>query len=212
MRKANDIKEELINSLEEAIDPVLNGAGFKRNKRSLDYKRQLDGVKQQLLFVLHCHPHYAPSAEAHIYPVIRVEIPELVDVALNLVQGNKNLLGSSSASVIAEPADCTAPKEMHERWFANQGNFLSVCKSMIPFLDRWVLPFLSEVSAIADILRLYESNDKRIILTKPFQIFVAAAYQSQGETEKAREVIRTHFQGDGLKKIYASVFQSLEIK
>jgi hypothetical protein len=207
------IKNELLAALAAVVDEPLKEVGFDRKKGSLRYSRTMNAAEQQINFVIDCFPKYQPGAEAHIHPMLWVRIPEVNEKALALVNGDKMLLADAPEIILNQPIEFTAPKEQHQRWFAT-GNeqFVASCNSIQAFLARWVLPFLSELSTPADLVKLYETNDVRIMKQKQWHIFVAAAYQDLEQLDKAREVVRRHFGGTGLRKRYAPLFVSLAIE
>jgi len=213
MRTAPEIKNQLIETLAEILDGPLKAVGFARNKRSLVYCRKVNGTEHRITFTVHCHPKYHPGAEAHIYPLLQVHMPQVSEAALALVKGDKLLLANSPEIIIGEPIDFTAPKDKHERWFAT-GNeqFAAACGSIQAFLSNWVLPFLSEVSTPVDLVRLHEANDERIVKSHKWHIFIAAAYQIMGRLDKARDVVRQQFGRLGLRKQYAPLFKSLALE
>jgi hypothetical protein len=213
MRTAQEIKNQLIETLAEILDGPLKAAGFARNKRSLVYCRKVNGTEHRITFTVHCHPKYQPGAEAHIYPSLQVLMPQVSEAALALVKNDKLLLANSPEIIIGEPIEFTAPKDKHQRWFATGGEqFAAACGSIQAFLSNWALPFLSEVSTPVDLIKLHETNDERIVKSHNWHIFIAAAYQIMGRLDKARDVVRRRFGRPGLRKQFAPLFASLAIE
>jgi hypothetical protein len=213
MRTPADIKYRLLDALADVLDEPLMQLGFVRKKGSLNYSRSLNDSLQQIRFVMDSNPKYQPGVDAHVHPMVRLAMPKVTETALVLVKGDKLLLAGAPEIIVNQPIEFTAPKEKHERWFAsNDEQFAAVCESIKAFLTRWVLPFLLEVSTPSDLVKLYETNDERIMKQKHWYIFVAAAYQVLGCLDKAREVGRQHFGSPGLRKRYAPLFASLRIE
>lgn len=212
MKTALEIKNQLLETLAEVLDEPLKTVGFSRNRRSLVYVRKINDAEQRITLIIHCHPKYQLGAEVHIYPSVQVAMPQVSAGALALVRGDKVLLAGAPEIVIGQPIEFTAPKDKHQRWFAT-GNeeFVAACDSIQAFLTRWVLPFLSEISTPADMIKFYETNDARIMKQKHSYIFIAAAYQVLGQFEKAREVVQQQFGSPGLRKRYAPLFASLGV-
>jgi hypothetical protein len=212
MRTSAEIKDELLQTFEESLDKPLKTASFVRNKRAFVYVRKLNDADQCITFVAHCHPKYQPEAEAHIYPALQLTMPLVNDMARTLVKHDNTLL-AGAPEILSQPIDFTAPKAMQQRWFATgKEQFLATCHSIEAFLSRWVLPFLSEVSLPSGLVKLYETNDMRIVKSHKWHIFVAAAYQVLEQQDKAREVVRQQFGSQGLRRRYASLFDSLGIE
>lgn len=200
-------------ALAHVLDEPVRTAGFTRNRRSLVYTRKVNDAEQRIAFIVHCHPKYQLAAEAHICPALQVIIPKISQSALALVKGDKMLLAGAPEIVIGQPIDFTAPKAEQQRWFATGGEqFVAACDSIRAFLSSWVLPFLSEISTPAELVRLYETNDARVLKQKHWHIFVAAAYQVLSQLDKARQVVRHRFGSPGLRKRYAPLFASLAVE
>jgi hypothetical protein len=145
--------------------------------------------------------------------MLQLAMPQVNEKALALVKGDKMLLAGAPEIIVNQPIEFTAPKDKHQRWFAT-GNeqFVTACDSIKAFLARWVLPFLSEVSTPEDLVKLYETNDARMMKQKHWHIFVVAAYQVLGRPDKACEVVQQHFGSLGLRKRYAPLFAALAIE
>lgn len=208
-----EVKNELLEALIAVVDEPLKKTGFSRKKGSLTYSRILNVAEQQINFVVDYFPNYQLDAEAHIHPMLLLRMPRVNDRALALVNGDNLLLAGAPGVIVNQPIEFTAPKEKHQSWFATgQEQFAVACTSIREFLAHWVLPFFAEVSTPADLIRLYETNDARIMKQKHWYIFIAAAYELTGQLDKAREVVRQQFGRPGLRKIYAPLFESLSVE
>jgi hypothetical protein len=208
-----EVKNWLLEALTAVMDEPLKRAGFARKKGSLTYSRTLNAAEQQISFVTDYFPKYQPGAEAHIHPMLQLKMSPVSENALSLVNGDKMLLAGAPEIIMNQPIEFTAPKDKHQRWFA-AGNeqFVAACGSIQAFLTLWVLPFLSEITTPADLVKLYETNDPRIMKQKHWHIFIAAAYEVSGQLDKARQVVRAQFGGAGLRRRYAPLFASLAIE
>jgi len=213
MTTPTEVKNELLEALAAVVDEPLKQVGFVRRKGSLTYSRMLNAAEQQITFVMDCFPKYQPGAEAHIHPMLQLRMPQVNEKALALVNGDKMLLADAPEIIVNQPIEFTAPKDERQRWFATgKAQFVAACDSIQAFLARWVLPFLAEVSTPADLVKLYQTNDARIMKQKHWHIFIAAAYQVLGQLDKAREVVVKQFGSPGLRKRYAPLFASLSIE
>lgn len=213
MRTPSELKHQLLEALVQVVDNPMHEVGFVRRKGSLIYNRKLNDAEQQITFVMDTYPKCQPGAEAHIHPMLQLAMPQVCETALALVKGDKFLLANAPDIIVNQPIEFTAPKDQHQRWFATgKDEFVATCVSISAFLSRWVLPFLSEVSTPADLVKIYETNDTRMLRLQHWHIRVAAAYQVMGRLDKAREVVRQHFGSAGLRKRYAPLFTSLTIE
>lgn len=212
MKTTTEIKSQLLTGLAAVVDVYLIEEHFCRKAGSPTYIRKLNAAEQQITFAIDCFPSYEVSAEAHIQPALQLRMPEVSATALILVNGDAMLLANSPEIILNQPIEFTASKDKHQRWFATGSEgFINQCVSIREFMKCWVIPFLSEVSTPADLVRLYQTQDKRIMRQKHWHIFVVAAYQILGENEKAREVVLREFSKPGLRKRYASLFDTLGI-
>ena len=213
MRTSVELKNDLLESLAQVVDHPLRQAGFIRKTGSFIYFRTLNDAEQWITFVMDSHPKCQPGAEAHIHPMLQLAIPKVCETALALVKGDKFLLANAPDIIVNQPIDCTAPKDRQVRWFATgHGQFVSTCEAIKTFIFEWVLPFLSEVTTPADLVKIYENRDMRMMQQQHWHIRIAAAYKAMGQIGKAREVVQQHFGSPGLRKRYAPLFVSLDIK
>ena len=207
------MKSILLFALDEVLDEPLKQIGFARKKDSLTYCRTLNIAEQQINFVVDWFPKYQPGVEAHIHPMVRLMMPQVSEKALALVNNDDKLLAGTPDVILNQPIEFAAPKDKHQRWFATgTEQFIVACDSIRSFLTSWVLPFLSEVSTPSGLVKLYESNDTRVMKQKHWHIFIIAAYQVLGQLDKARQVVREQFGSPGLRKRYASLFSSLTME
>jgi hypothetical protein len=210
MTTPTELKQHLLEALALVVDEPLKRAGFVRRSSSLTFSRTLNAAEQQIAFVMDCFPQYQPDAEAHIHPMLQLRMPTVSDKALALVNGDKMLLANAPEIIVNQPIEFAAPKEMHQRWFATgKEQFVIACNSIQPFLTQWVLPLLAEISTPVELIRIYETKDPRIMKQRHWHIFIAAAYDLLGQIDKAHQVVREEFGSPGLRKRYASAFNSL---
>ena len=213
MRTPAEVNQQLSEALAAVVDEPLKKVGFTRAKGSPTYSRMLNAAEQHITFVMDCFPRYQPGAEAHIHPMVQLRMSMVGEKALSLVNGDRMLLADAPEIIVNQPIEFSAPKSQHQRWFAT-GNeqFVAACGSIQAFLTRWLLPFLSEISTPTELVKLYETNDPRIMKQKHWHVFIAAAYVVTGQLDKARLVAREQFGSAGLRKRYAPLFASLAIE
>lgn len=114
--------------------------------------------------------------------------------------------------ILNQPITFAAPKENHEYWYATGlEEIVAVCERIREFVFQWVLPFVDRARSPADLVRLYEENDSRMMKQLHTHVYIVAAYRLLGEEEKAREVVRKHFSEPGIKARYGALFKSLDM-
>ena len=203
------VKNHLLNALVAFVDEPMRNEGFARTKNIFTFTRKLNGSEQSIVFVADLFPKYQPGAEAHIHPMLRLAMPEVSRLAVTLVKGDEMLLAGAPEIIVNQPIEFAAPKDAHVRWFATgTEQFNEACQSIIAFLRRWVLPFLSELSTPEDLVRAYETNDWRLMKQKHWYIFVAAAYEALGRSDDARSVVLKQFGSPGMRKRYSKLFET----
>jgi hypothetical protein len=158
MSNAFQVKARLLEALSEGSDSALNSMQFQRKPGSLIYSRTLGVAKQEINLVTEYFPKYQPDAQAHIHPTVSLAMPAVSQCALDLVKGDKTLLASAPDVIFIQPAEFSAPKDEHTRWFARGDDFVAVCGSITSFLLEWVVPLLGEIAAPRDLVRLYETG------------------------------------------------------
>ena len=196
--------------MECVADEVLKKHGFKRRKGSLTYIRRLEELRQEIVMEAYFFPKYQPGAEIHISPSLRLFDDLLSDVALKLVHGNKRLLANSPETILNQPIEFAAPKDTNARWFASGYDKIKQCVlGIVLFIEKWVIPLLDDLKTREDLVRAYESNDKRLLKQRHWYIFIVAVKVVQGDLGGAFAVWKSSFDSPGLKKRYAVIFDSL---
>jgi hypothetical protein len=143
MRSVKAIKMDLLDALQAEGDGDLGQLRFKRRKRSLEYVRKENGAAHKVVFIADFFPRYQADAEAHIHPMMRVEMPDVSERALELVDGNRMLLGNAPEVIINQPIEFAAPKDERVRWFATGGReFEDRVRAIVAFLRKWTIPLL----------------------------------------------------------------------
>jgi len=212
MNADTELKKQLLDALAKTADPTLIEARFNRRKGSLVFVRVQKNAKHEIAFVVDWSPKYQPDAEAHIHPMVRVSIPEVSKQALQLVRGNKLLLGGAPDIIVNQPIDFSAPKSAYVRWFATgKEQFEERCHGIAAFIVQWVMPLLADFASAGDLITLYETSDARVMKQRHWFVFVAAAYQLEGRSESARKLIEEQFGSPGMRKRYAPLFESIGV-
>lgn len=206
-----DSKKEAQGMLRDALatelDDVLAASSFARRANSLDYTRTCKDGKQKLRMVFTYKPKYQPGASGHIYPQITVVLPELNELAIEMVGGNQRLIGDPNIT-FSQPIDMVIPKEHHLRWFTTGPATFGECVASIrSSLDTWIVPFLDEYTTIESITTAYESGDDRIMMQRHFYIYIAAAYILQQKPELAKQVLEDKLGRAGPRREYAQAFE-----
>lgn len=210
MTNLTNPQSNLLEVLTQVVDEPLRSEGFIRKEGSVIFSRKLNASQQEIVFVADWNPKYQPGAEAHLHPMLRLKIPAISKLAVTLVKGDEMLLAGAPEIILNQPIEFTAPKDAHVRWFATGSKeFVDVCQSILGFLRQWVLPLLSELSTPEDLVRAYESKDVRIMKQKHWHIFVVAAYEELGRKDEARKVVDEHFGSPGMRRRYASLFETV---
>jgi len=207
-----ETKKEALSCLREALsaelDDMLAASSFVRRSNSLNYLRKCESGRQLIRMDFAFKPKYQQGATGHIYPQITVELPQLNQVALEMVGGDAWLLAGASDATFSQPIDMAIPKEHHLRWFTFGPETFSECVSSIKLsLETWIIPFLDEYTTVNSITSAYENNDSRIVMQKHFFIYVAAAYVLLGKPESAMKVLEDKLGRAGSRRDYAQAFE-----
>ncbi len=207
MATKNEVKSTLITALEAHLDSYLADAQFDRRKNSLIYTRKNDDVVQEINIQLNFKPKYQPGVDAHIYPMIKLMIPRVSEIALDMIEGKKIVLANAPEIILNQPMEMTAPKEHHVRWFATEySEFVDVVVQIRGFIERWAITFLNEYNSINGITKAYELNDDRLMRQQHWYIYVAAAYVLENKKEDAKKVVEEKFGKPGLRKQFSALF------
>lgn len=207
MRHDNEIKASFEAMLAQRIDAMVGVAGFDRRRNAKVYERRRDEVTHQIIVDLEVRPRYAPDAEASILPVVRVSLPSVNEIALQMTGENRALLGGGDVTLV-EPFDMLAPKAEHTRWMPrDHDGFLAAGDGIALFATRWVLPFLDEYSDAHALISGYEKHDPRLLLQQHTLLFIAAAYVVTNQRARAKQLLAMKLGSPGLRRRFADAFE-----
>ena len=211
MRRKGQTKPDLLAALASVSDIPLMDLGYKRNKRSTFYTKNIEQARHTIFFTTDFSPMYEADAEAHIHPMIRIQIPSVTEKALELVDGNRMLRAGAPEIFVNQPIEFTAPKNCHMRWFTyGPEDYAAVVKDIVAFLLNWAIPFLEQFTSPFSIVDAYNRGEDRLMWQQHTYVDVAAAFCLCEQPEKAREVIKEKLGAPGLKRRYAVVFEQIE--
>jgi hypothetical protein len=203
----NDLVEAM---LTQSLDSPLKAFGFARRKRSTVYLRQREEARQSIDVAYDAAPTYAPRADAHLLPALRILLPRVTAVAQQMVGDDRDVLGTAAATLF-EPIDFVAPQKETPRWLpAGIEDFLKTGDEINAFIQIWVLPFLDEYASTEAFVNGYEKDDARLLLTQSSYLDVTAAYVVLERIDDAARVLEKHLGKPGLRKQYASAFAYIE--
>lgn len=212
MTKLSDVRAALLQALAMDVDRKFQANGFARGKNSLVYTRKLPEAIQRISFDIDTLPGLPTGKTAHLRPAYQIAMPAVSKAALELVGNDAQLLAGAPEVVLNQPIEFSAPKDVHRRWLASEAELYSACSEVFEFSKIWLFPLLNSLSTSEDLIKLYEDKDPRIVVQNHFYIFVAAAYQLHGDSEKARELALLRFGSPSLRKRYGTLFVSLGIR
>ena len=204
----NEVKVIICGMLEKYIDDIMLNHGFKRRKNSIVYSRKVGVSKQKIEMLSSIHPLSNPSALAQIYPWYSVYIPELHEIA-NEMSGDLTWIKEREFTT-RYPIQIRTDSERWLLWEERQADELAV--KIGDFFKAYTIPLLDELKCGDDYIKMYEEQDKRIVMDDAFYIFVASAYVQKSDYESGLKVIEKRFGKPGSRKIYASLFQYFEAK
>jgi hypothetical protein len=206
----SEIKNSIIYSLEERVDPVYFTEGFTRRPRTVRYERKLEGCIQLVETCVEYTPKDNPNAAAAIYPWLSVRI-DAVDVVAGRMTGNNHGLLASSSPTLHQPIDLLAPIGTGARWFVYQSDSIpAAITAFVAFSQQWVFPFLREYIDAQSMITMYRRGDKRVLHDQNQFLRIVAAMLQQGEFTSANETLEKFFGRPANRRRFASVFEFVE--
>lgn len=217
MRHRKEIKRAILKMLATRLDERLSRHGFKRNPKSLEYRRRVPEATQVIFIDFESHPSSDPSADTHIYPWTFIGIPAAYELALQMVS-DPSLLRGDRDKTLTQPIDWAAPKGQRPRWYlTGEEQIVNAGHSIGDYIERWVLPFLNEFSSLQGLVRAFETNDvvgvdqfveeRRTFVQESTSVCVAAAYLLLGNPKAAMRVLEQKLGRSDLRKQYAKAFE-----
>lgn len=87
-----------------------------------------------------------------------------------------------------------------ERWILYDGNEKEIGEKIKAFLEEHTIPLLNDLKGIEDYLKMFESNDDRIITDDRQHVYCSCAFALKGNYKKALEVLESRFSEKELQK------------
>lgn len=205
------LKTALIRTLERLGDDALAEQGFRRSPRSTTYSRRHLSARQKFDVDIAFRPTYCKDALAHIYPRVKLEMPEVTAIASNLIDGKPLLLGGAPEILVNRPLEHLVPLDERQQWFLTDvESFGDLCSSIVRQFVKFGIPFFEEYGRPRDIVIGHEKGDLRPRAHESWSIFVIAAYLYEGRISDAATVGEQAFSTPGARSKYAQVLRRLE--
>jgi len=209
----NQLQVEIEKSLAAIGDPVLVTEGFARKKRTLRYRRKCY-AGEQWIYVYFKLPHYSDDQSlCHIELDIGASLPDVNDMAVNLVEGKTQLVGFSPDVTYALPVGLCGPEHALKQWRPRNIDELNKqMQEMIDYLRQFGLPFLDEYSTPESLVRGYLNGDQRFMKGHTFVLSVIAAAICTNQTSTAKEIAEIALgTSAGIRRRYAVLFERLNL-
>ena len=205
-----EIKDAILQALAELADDPFLKHGFRRNARSLDFKRKLDRTTQKITIEFQNGPRDNPNAAAVIHPWLGVNVLDINALAVEMT-GNDAQSVPPNSWTLNQPIEFTSPKGIGARWFIYQRDSVSVAiNNFISFCDTWVFPFLDEYRDANDVVRMYRDGDTKVLSDLTHALRVIASMILVGDFAGAQQTLSKHFGRPGPRRRLACVFDFVE--
>lgn len=211
MRRAKEIKEDLLAALEAVGDGALAETGFKRSKRSVNYVRRTGDARQTIAFTGDYVPRYQPGAELCLLPQMHLAMKPVTEAALRLVAGDAWLLANAPDIIVNQPITFTAPKDARVPLVASGlGQMTERVDEICGFVNTWVVPFVDVITTPNELIGIYENADDRMMKQRHWYLFIAAAHLVNGNAGTALTVLQDNLGAPGLRRRFSVAFETLE--
>ena len=200
------VREWILGASETQLDGLLEEYSFTRRKRALKYSRIYHKAHQGIELQFDLSPRYGQGADAHLIPWITVKIPEVNEVALEMV-GNDALLANAPDLTLSQPLEFAAPPEHRTLlMFSGQEGARAVIHEVSDVLGRWGLQFLDNYDSARAIVTAFENDDPRVLKQRHWYVYVAASYLIEGEPRKALKTLEEKLGGVSSRVRYRQAF------
>lgn len=201
-----EVKQTVINIFND-VDELMNDNGFNRRKNGLVYSRTIDKVEQKIELIFFSHPLGQMDAIAQIYPWLSVYYPEVNDLATRIL-GENILLDSLKDLTLRQPI--LIHTDSDDKWFLfNKSNEKDLSLKISYFFKANTIPFLNSLTDVNSYLKLYETQDKRLLMDDRQHLYFACAYALKGDYQAGYDLLAKRF-GKTSRRIYTNLFKYFE--
>jgi hypothetical protein len=199
-------KKQLVSVVSRVLDAPMQQYGFRRRTGGLMFSRKRDDAKQEFHAFFESKPLGYPEHEVRLTPQLRVKMPIVAAVAMDMVR-DPALLANVPEIILALPLELAAPKTHRAVWLVTDPSDMEgACARMYAFFEQWGLPFLEEYTTPKSMTCAYEREDERPIRDKQWHIYIAAAYWVQNNKDAARQVLEDHLGKAASRRRYSAAF------
>ena len=205
------LRARIEKSLVAIGDPILLAEGFAKMKRTLRYQRECSSGEQWIIVDFKLPRYSDDPTLCHIELGIGASFPDVNEMAVNLVDGNTQLVGFSPDVTYAFSVGLCGPENALKQWRPIDSDDLhSKIQDMITYLRQFGLPFLAEYQTSASLVRGYLNGDQRFMKGHTFVLRVIAAALCTNQNNTAKEIAERAFgTSHGIRRRYAVLFERL---
>jgi hypothetical protein len=212
MIKTQYIKVSLVESMEHILDPYMAEQGFKRSKKSLQYKRNFPKSTQIINVYLYGRPRDTPSAAAAVYPFMEVLVPDVDKVYRDMLGNSPQLLSGITGGISKQPIGFNSQKQHTGRWFIyDLSSIAFVLEEIKAFIKHWTMPLLDVYTSPEDIIATDERGDGRLLIDNQQTMRVIAAALVCKRKDYAEALLEKRLTSStGPRKNYLQVFEYVQ--
>ena len=188
-----DIKnvKQIVIDICENVDEVMFENGFNRRKDSRVYSRKINNGKQRVEVVFSTHPLGQPNALAQIYPFLSVYFPDINNLAISVLGEDNDIIRGLPNLTLRQPFFI---KGTNGYWYLfHESEKQGLSSQIANFFRVNVLPFLNSLTDIDTYLKMFEAQDKRLVMDDRQHIYFAFAYALKGEYRKGYNLLDKRF-------------------
>jgi len=208
MRSIKERRADLLGTLDDVVDAVMLPRGFARRKGAITYSRRLARATQKIDFTPSYSPRFAPGAEVFLYPMYRLNMPEVQEVAFNLVGRDERMM-TPDITLNLPITFAAKPHFDAKGWYAyGPDDYPARGREIGEFIEKYLFDLLDDTSEPADLIEAHKVSDVRLRKDDRWHIKVAAAYLVGGDPEGALTVLEKRFRKPDTPKRFHVLFEN----
>ena len=204
-----DIKnvKQIVLNICENVDEVMFENEFTRRKGSRVYSRKISNGKQRIEVIFSTHPLGRPNALAQIYPFLSVYFPDINNLAISILGEDNDLIRGLPDLTLRQPFFI---KGKDGYWYLfDESEKQSLSSQIANFFRADAMPFLNSLTDIDSYLKMFETQDKRLIMDDRQHVYFAFAYALRGEYRKGYNLLDKRFKALTRRR-YPELFEYFE--
>jgi hypothetical protein len=184
-----ETKTVILQGISDHLDPILRPRGFRRSKKSTDFRRNIGEANQKIGIFWRRATRHSDVSDAHITPMVRITIPRQGSQVREMVAAEHARDGYDCFTTLGTLGSF-GPEANYVDWqLRGPEEAPHQFRSIASYIEHGALPFLDRYTDVRSFSEGWEQGDPLLFYTRRVFIVRAAAYVLLGKPVLAHSTL-----------------------